>query len=111
MLDFSRSERYVILTFLILGLLFTSISYSKKVSSRNNIRLINVSQRHAAVNINRATPQQLERLSGIGRILAQDIISYREQMGGFKELEEIKNVKGIGKKKFEKLKDLIVIHE
>jgi len=111
MLYFSRSDRYVILTFLILGLLFTVISYSKKISPRNNIKLINVNQRHAAVNINRATSQQLERLSGVGRILAQDIISYREQMGGFKELEEIKNVKGIGKKKFEKLKDLIVIHE
>ena len=111
MLDFSRSDRYVILAFLILGLLFTAISYSKKISSRNNIRLININQRHAAININRATLQQLEHLSGIGPSLAQDIISYREQMGGFKELEEIKNVKGIGKKKFEELKDLIVIHE
>ena len=111
MLDFSRSDRYVILAFLILGLLFTAISYSKKISSRNNIRLINVNQRHATVNINRATPQQLERLHGVGPSLAQDIVSYREQMGGFKELEEIKNVKGIGKKKFEKLKDLIAIYE
>jgi len=111
MLDFSKSERYVILAFLIVGLLFTALSYSKKISSTSSIEIVDAEEFHTTVNINRATPQRLEKLPGIGPVLAQDITSYREQVGGFKSKKEIKNVKGIGRKKFEKIKDLISISE
>ena len=61
------------------------------------------------VNINLASAQELASLPGIGEIIAQDIISYREKYGLFKSKEELKNVKGIGDKKFEKVKELISI--
>ena len=61
------------------------------------------------ININTATESELDSLPGIGPSRAKDIIKYRETNGGFKSIEEIKNIKGIGQSSFEKLKDLITI--
>lgn len=62
-----------------------------------------------AVNLNSASTSQLDSLPGIGPAYAGRIIEYREANGGFKSIDEIQNVKGIGPKTFEKLKDLITI--
>ena len=56
------------------------------------------------ININTATEQELESLKGIGPATAKNIIRYREEYGGFSSIEEIKNVKRIGEKIFEKIK-------
>jgi competence protein ComEA len=61
------------------------------------------------ININTATVGELDTLPGIGPARAADIISYREENGGFKSIEDIKNIKGIGESSFEKLKDKITI--
>jgi competence protein ComEA len=62
------------------------------------------------VNINSASAQDLsEKLNGIGPVLAKRIVEYRESNGGFSEIEEIKNVKGIGNKLFEKIKKDIIL--
>ena len=61
------------------------------------------------VNINTADAERLATLKGIGPALAQRIIEYREQNGGFKTIDEIKNVRGIGDKKFAAFKDKITI--
>lgn len=61
------------------------------------------------VNLNTATASQLDTLDGIGATYAQRIIDYREANGGFKSIDEIKNVKGIGDKTFEKIKDQITV--
>ena len=64
---------------------------------------------HAALDLNTATKEQLVALSGIGPAKAQAILDYRTQHGGFKSVDELKDVKGIGAKRFEKLKpDLTV---
>ena len=61
------------------------------------------------VNINTADEKALDTLPGIGPSMAQRIIEYRKANGAFKSPEEIKNVRGIGEAKYEKLKDLITI--
>jgi len=61
------------------------------------------------INLNRATLEELDSLPGVGPATAQNIIDYREQYGGFAAIEEIKNVKRIGDKTFEKLKDHITV--
>ncbi len=61
------------------------------------------------VNLNTATSAELDTLPGIGEAYAARIIEYRTSHGGFKSIDEIKNVKGIGDKTFEKLKDKISI--
>lgn len=62
------------------------------------------------VNINTASAGILDEcLLGIGPTKAQSIIEYRETHGGFKSIEEIKNVKGIAEGTFAKIKDQIVV--
>ncbi|MDM5208543.1 ComEA family DNA-binding protein [Cytobacillus kochii] len=61
------------------------------------------------INLNQATVEQLETLPGIGPSKAEDILSYREEVGSFKAIEDLKEVSGIGEKTFEKLKNLISV--
>lgn len=59
------------------------------------------------VNINSADQTQLETIPGVGPSTAKKIIDYREKEGKFSAVEDIKNVSGIGDKKFENMKDSI----
>jgi competence protein ComEA len=66
-------------------------------------------QNNSKININTATSTQLATLNGIGESLAESIIEYRNENGRFKDIEDIKNVSGIGDNKFEKIKDYICV--
>ncbi len=61
------------------------------------------------ININTAMAGDLTRLPGIGEVMAERIIDYRTKHGGFKSTEELMKVKGIGEKKFEKIKEHISV--
>lgn len=61
------------------------------------------------VNLNTATAADLQKLNGIGEKKAEQIIAYREQKGGFKSIDELKEVSGIGDKTFDALKDQITV--
>jgi competence protein ComEA len=61
------------------------------------------------VNLNTATIEQLQTLPGIGPAMAKRVIEYRTKVGKFSKIEEIINVKGIGEKKFQKIKDRLLI--
>lgn len=61
------------------------------------------------VNINTAGVSELTTLEGIGEKRAEDIISYREQSGGFKSIDELMNIKGIKQAAFDKIKDKIYV--
>ena len=61
------------------------------------------------ININTADLKQLDDIPGVGEATANKILSYRDENGEFKSIEEIKNVNGIGDKKFENMKDLICV--
>ena len=61
------------------------------------------------VNINTATSEQLQTLPGIGPALAKTIIEHRTKNGKFSKIEELLNVKGVGEKKFQKIKDRLIV--
>ena len=61
------------------------------------------------VNLNTATKEELMTLSGIGESRAEDIIRYREENGGFQNIEDIMKVSGIKDAAFQKIKDRITV--
>ncbi|MEG1311279.1 MAG: helix-hairpin-helix domain-containing protein [Romboutsia sp.] len=79
------------------------------ISEENNI-LNSENENSNKININIATIQELESLPGIGEATANKIVNYRKESGEFKSIEEIKNVNGIGDKKYDSLKDSITIN-
>ena len=68
-----------------------------------------VSQGNGKININTADLYELMRLDGIGETYAQRIIDYRNANGPFTDIADIKNVTGIGEKRFEAIKDSITV--
>jgi len=54
-----------------------------------------------------ATVEQLDQLDGIGPTLAKRIVEYREEHGGFRSIDELKQVEGIGDKRFESLEESV----
>lgn len=63
----------------------------------------------AEININTASLAELVELPGIGDVIAQRIIDYRASIGGFKRIDQIQSVKGIGEKIYGGIKDLITV--
>ena len=87
-----------------------SSSYSVQTEERSETKASSseIGSAGTLVNINTAAASELESLKGIGEKTAQAIIEYREHTP-FESIEDIKNVKGIGDKKFEDIKDSICV--
>ena len=72
----------------------------------------NASPEHLAknpINLNTATAAQLQLLPGVGPALAARILAYRKEAKGFKTVDDLDNVSGIGQKKLEKLRPLVTV--
>ena len=61
------------------------------------------------INLNTATAEELQTISGIGAKRAEDIIAYRESHGGFQSVDDLKNVSGIGDKTLDKIRESIYV--
>lgn len=61
------------------------------------------------INLNKADLSSLQTISGVGAKRAQDILDYRDSQGGFKTIDDLKNVSGIGEKTLEKLRQDVTI--
>ncbi|TDF39522.1 helix-hairpin-helix domain-containing protein [Alteromonadaceae bacterium M269] len=82
-----------------LGLAFLPAAYSANESAVSQTQL----SQSNLININTATAEQLQQLPGIGKKKAQAIVDYRNENGRFLSVDELINVKGIGKKMVSKL--------
>jgi competence protein ComEA len=83
-------------------------SESLKVESRENGKVLG-GQSQGLISLNNASAKELEELPGVGPKMAEKIINYRQTNGGFKDINELKLVSGIGEKMFDKLKEQIRI--
>jgi competence protein ComEA len=63
----------------------------------------------APLNLNAATSADLEKLPGVGPAMATRILEYRQKSGGFKKVEELMNIQGIGERNFLRLKPLVTV--
>ncbi len=78
---------------------------------RDNSTAISASEPNVSgkININAAPASELVRLKGIGEVKAAAIIKYRNENGGFKSVDELINVSGIGEKTLEKIRDYVTV--
>ena len=108
MFNFTPEERRVVL--FLLGLAFGGLILINAI--KVNCRITGVvypSIQLARLNLNKVTLGELSGIKCVPAKLAQRIIEYRDSRQKFGSLEELKEVKGIGKQRFEKLKDLFFI--
>lgn len=97
---------------------FDSVSNSAAAVSSSSVGLLTDSPSTAAapkrsrkglLDLNRATEQDLDTLPGIGPQLAERIMEYRQSVGAFRSLNELRAVKGIGNKKFDRIRPLVTV--
>lgn len=75
----------------------------------DSIMIQRIALDNAAININTATAADLDRLDGIGPVLASRIIAYRSEHGRFSSVDELDNVPGIGPKRLAAIRDKCVV--
>jgi len=104
MLHLTRQERKVLL-FIGFLILVTSLLRFFNTSSLvvTSAEVIDQTQ---SININTASVDRLQDIPGVGEVIATRIVKYRDEFGRFKDLNDLKKVKGIGDKKIEGLKKL-----
>ena len=112
-------ERYILILFLIV--LAVGITYRfldslnpnpkviHSVQTSNSLQDTKEEKANGKINLNTAGFDDFLRLPGIGKVKAKSILDYREKKGRFERIEEIMNVPGIGKKTFERIKDMIFV--
>lgn len=81
-------------------------NYSQSDSANQNDLEASVSY---PLNLNTCTAEELMTISGIGEVKASAIIEYREYLGGYTSVEQIKNIKGIGDKVYEKISPYLTV--
>jgi comEA protein len=83
---------------------------SAQSAPRSSQSAVRSPQSAVRVDLNTASATELDLLPGIGPALAQRIIEYRSKHNGFKNIGELRQVPGIGPKKFEALKDRVTVN-
>ncbi|QZY57072.1 helix-hairpin-helix domain-containing protein [Crassaminicella profunda] len=78
--------------------------------NNSNVASNNMITHSNRVNINTGSKSELESLNGIGKVLAERIIQYRETNGGFTSIQDIMKVSGLGDKKYEMIKEQIRVN-
>ena len=92
-----------------LGLFCSSFSVMAQKKDADSETTTESSTAASKINLNSATAEQLMSIPGIGPATAKLIIEHRTKAGKFSRVEEIMNIRGIGEKKFEQIKNLLTV--
>lgn len=108
MLDLTRQERKVILFLSAMALIGLGVSFGGKLNSRVE-SFIGVSDDLMKIDLNRVSLEDLEHTKYLPRKLARKIIDFRNERGSYKNLTDLLEVKGIGERRYEKLKEMFFV--
>ncbi len=108
MFNFTQQERSVVLFLTSVALLGLGINFALKVNSRIT-KLVKVESYITKIDVNKAGLKELLSSAGISPKLAENILAYRQANGPFRDIEELKQVKGIGDYRYDKLKGLLFV--
>jgi competence protein ComEA len=86
-----------------------SSASASAASSQHGAPVVEQKQGRAKLDLNRASAQEFEELPGIGPVLAERIVHYRKSGKTFRTVDDLRAVKGIGKKKFERIRALVTV--
>ena len=104
----TRQERQIAIFLIIVALLGLGINFLTKHYSQ--IRIVGyTSQDIGKINLNYADKEMLIDIPGIGAKLAQRIIDYRQKNGNLRDVSELRNIKGIGKFKYETIRNYFIV--
>ena len=117
MFGLEKREKFILLVLLIALLIGLALGLYQKRSVRVDVGPDNFNYSAAEdpsteklkININESDPVRLMKLKGVGKVLAGRIIEYRSASGNFVSVEDLKKVKGLGQKLYEKIKDKVSI--
>ncbi|MEI7542140.1 MAG: helix-hairpin-helix domain-containing protein [bacterium] len=102
----TSEERNILISIVLavcVGLLINIFfSYNKKIQINDSISM------PLLVNINTATAEELDKLPGVGKTIAERIVTLRQERGEYKTINDLKKVKGITAKKLQKLQKYII---
>ncbi len=110
MFNFTPQERKVFIFLLATALIGSAIAFLSKKYAPVKSLLVSY-QNIGKVSLNEADKELLMSIKGIGEKLAQRIIEYRTNQQGFRDIEELKNVRGITLYRYEKIKESFTIRQ
>jgi competence ComEA-like helix-hairpin-helix protein len=103
---FSKKEIIVLSVLIIALIAINAVNFINRRKLGKNLTLV-VEEGLAPISLNSAETSDLEDLPGIGPALAERIIAFRTKRGGYRDLNELKNVKGVGEKLYQKIRPFI----
>jgi competence protein ComEA len=113
MINLSRQERFLLWFLAALILSGITINYLLKklpvTRTFYNCTRIEEQARPIALDLNKASQEELERLPGIGPEIASRIIEYRQTHGSFSDISGLRDIQGIGQKKLDSIKQYLII--
>ena len=115
----SKSERYLLVLTVIFLCVLAALFYRDSQAGQSGTYTVTteraaqetVAPEPLLIDINTASAEELDQLPGIGAVIAQRIVDYRQANGPFASIEEIMEVKGIGEATFADIRDSITVGE
>lgn len=121
MFNLTKDEKKIVVFLILTALVGSGINYYKKLKSQVELKVVSSNlnkdtrdidallKESKSVNVNLSNLERLCRLPGIGPALAKRIIEYRDKNGPFKDIENLRNVRGIGDKKLAEIKQFLTL--
>lgn len=108
MLGLTPEERKAILFLISVALIGQAVKFTSCVNPRIG-KIVQVDNYFGRIDINKVSYEELLRAKSLSLKLAEKIIEYRQAHERFKSIDELKDIKGIGEYRFQKLKDLFFV--